>query len=49
MEHGVGGLRSDEEDFETLRARVIECICENVLILFTYTLNQSNNKGKEEV
>lgn len=31
MEHGVSGIRSEEEDFRMLRNRIIECICREVL------------------
>jgi hypothetical protein len=31
MEHGGSGLRSEDEDFEILRERIIEGVCEKIL------------------
>ncbi|MPZ07820.1 MAG: hypothetical protein GEU26_15640 [Nitrososphaeraceae archaeon] len=31
MEHGPSGLRSEDEYFQILRNRILECICEKVL------------------
>jgi hypothetical protein len=31
MEHGVGGQKSEEEYFDMLRSRILECICNHII------------------